>query len=281
MKIRISILLLILAFILCGSFRPAFSADNAPQAGITPPAFSPPEEAEMKTIGIIGGVSWVSSLEYYRLLNEMAIGCLGGLHSAKILMFSIEFGEFSKQERKAAAGNWEPLRNTMLDAAQRLKNGGADFIIICSNTMNSTADLIEEKVNIPVLRIMDAVGDEINQKGIKTVALLGTSYTMEADFYRQRLENKYGLKVIVPTKAERDYINKVIFDELCANKFYDESKQRYIKIIERLVKEEGAEGVILGCTEIPLLVNQQEVSVPVFDSTKIHAQAALKRALNK
>jgi aspartate racemase len=245
------------------------------------PTDTKPEKSQMKVIGIIGGVSWVSSLEYYKLINEMVRDRLGDLYSANILMYSIEFGEFSKQERLADAGNWEPLRDTMIDAAQRLKRGGADFIVIASNTMNSTADLINEKVKIPVLHIADATGKKINERGIKTVALLGTAYTMEQDFYRSRLEKKYGLKVIVPNKKERGYINKVIFDELCTAKFYDKSRKGFINIINRLIKEEGVEGVILGCTEIPLLVKQKDVSIPVFDTTAIHAEAAVNHALGK
>ncbi|MDD5644679.1 MAG: aspartate/glutamate racemase family protein [bacterium] len=233
----------------------------------------------MKTIGLIGGVSWVSSIEYYRLMNEMAMDRLGGLHSAKVLMFSIEFGEFSKQERLAELGDWSAMRETMIDAARRLERGGADFIVIASNTMNSTADVIEENVNIPVLHIADATGRKAKESGIKTVALLGTSYTMEQDFIKGRLEKKYGLRVVVPNEAERQYINAVIFDELCAGNFLETSKQGYVRIIERLVSEEGAEGVILGCTEIPLLVKQEDVSVPVFDTTAIHVEAAVDYAL--
>ena len=239
------------------------------------------EEPQMKTIGIIGGVSWVSSLEYYRLMNEMVRDELGGLHSAKILMYSIEFGDFSKQERLAGQGDWEPLRKTMIDAAQRLERGGADFIVIASNTMNSTSDLIEANVKIPVLHIADATGMKVNKSGIKKVALLGTTYTMEQNFYRDRLEKTYGLQVVVPNKSERDYINTVIFDELCAGKIIEKSKEQFVRIINRLVKEEGAEGIILGCTEIPLLIKQEDVSVPVFDTTAIHAEAAVNYSLNR
>jgi aspartate racemase len=237
------------------------------------------DQTDMKTIGIIGGVSWVSSIEYYRLLNEIVAEILGGLHSAKLLMYSIEFGEFSEQERLAEKGDWNALNETIIDAAQRLKRGGADFIIIASNTINSRADLIQETVGLPVLNIADATGEKVKESGIKTVALLGTKYTMEQDFYRERLE-KYGLNVVVPNETERDIINTVIFDELCAGKFYNSSKQRYIQIINRLVDEEGAEGVILGCTEIPLLIKQEDVSVPVFDTTAIHCEAAVEYALN-
>ena len=239
----------------------------------------PSETPEMKVIGVIGGVSWVSSAEYYRLMNQIVMDRLGGLHSAKILMYSVEFGEFSKQERLADKGDWRPLKATMIDAAKRLERGGADFIIICSNTMNSVAEIIEEKVSIPVLNIADAVGRAVKESGIDVVALLGTKYTMEQDFYREHLE-RYGLKVIVPDEVERDYINRVIFDELCAARFYEESKDGYVKIIDRLIEEEGVEGIILGCTEIPLLVKQEDVRVPVFDTTAIHAQAAVEYALD-
>jgi len=243
------------------------------------PKASQSSMTQMKTIGLIGGISWQSSIEYYRLLNELVNRRLGGLHSAKLLMYSIEFGEFSEEERLAGRGNWTLLADTMIDAAQRLKAGGADFIIIASNCMNSRADDIESKVGIPVLRIMDTTGKRVDKSGIKTVALLGTKYTMEAHFYRDRLEQKYGLTVIVPNLAERDYINTVIFDELCAGKIRSESRKRFVWIINRIVKEDGAEGIILGCTEIPLLVKQKDVSVPVFDTMQIHAEAAVDFAL--
>lgn len=239
------------------------------------------EEPQMKTIGIIGGVSWESSIEYYRLINEMVRDELGGLYSGDILMYSIDFGEISKQERLASQGDWEPLRKTMTDAAERLERGGADFILIASNTMHSTVDDIEANVDIPILHIADATGEKVKKNGIKTVALLGTKYTMEEDFYRDHLERNYGLKVVIPNKTEREYINTVIFDELCAGKINENSKERYIQIIDRLVKEEGAEGVILGCTEIPLLINQEDVDVPVFDTMSIHVEAAVEDALNR
>ncbi len=233
----------------------------------------------MKTIGIIGGISWVSSLEYYRLMNEMVRDLLGGLNSAKILMFSIPFGVFSKDERLAERGNWEPLIKTMIDAAQRLERGGADFIVIASNTMNVSADHIEAHVTIPVLRLADATANKIIEKGLKTVALLGTAYTMEQRFYRDRLEGQYGLRVVIPNKTEREYINTVIFDELCAGKIIKASRNEFIRIIHRLLEEERAEGVILGCTEIPLLIKQKDVRAPVFDTVQIHSEAAVEFAL--
>ena len=236
--------------------------------------------SQMKTIGIIGGVSWVSSLEYYRLMNQMVNKQLGGSYSAKILMYSIEFGEFSKDERLAEKGDWNALNKTIIDAAQRLKRGGADFIVIASNTVNSRAEYVQSEVQITVLHIADATGEKVNKSGIKTVALLGTKYTMEQNFYRDRLEKKYGLKVVIPNETEREYINSVIFDELCVEKMNNESRKRFVQIINRLVDEEGAQGVILGCTEIPLLIKQKDVDVPVFDTTAIHAEAAVKYALN-
>jgi len=238
------------------------------------------KEPPVKTIGIIGGVSWASSIEYYRLMNEMVRDTLGGVHSAQILMFSIEFGEFSKQERLADQGDWTLITQTMLDAAQRLKNGGADFIVIASNTLNSLAGIIEEKVKIPVIHIADATGEKVRGKGVHTVVLLGTKYTMEQPFYRERLM-KYGIKVVIPNEKERNYINTVIFDELCANRVEPKSKKEFILIINRLKKEEGAEGVILGCTEIPLLIKQEDMDIPVFDTTAIHSEAAVKYSLNR
>jgi aspartate racemase len=232
----------------------------------------------IKTIGVIGGVSWASSIEYYRLMNEMVRDMLGGVHSAQILMFSIEFGEFSKQERLADKGDWTLITRTMNDAARRLKRGGADFIVIASNTLNSLAEEIEEEARLPVLHIADATAQKVRENGVRTVALLGTKYTMEQPFYRDRLKN-YGIKVVVPNQEERDYINRVIFDELCANLIQEKSKAQFLKIINRLKKEEGAEGVILGCTEIPLLINQSDTDIPVFDTTAIHSEAAVKYSL--
>ncbi|MBM3148011.1 MAG: aspartate/glutamate racemase family protein [Actinobacteria bacterium] len=235
----------------------------------------------MKVIGLIGGVSWASSLEYYAIMNEQVRDRLGSDNSAAILMYSIPFGEFSKQERLAAAGDRRPLRRTMIDAAYRLKLGGADFIIIASNTMNSTAGLVERRVGIPVLNIIDVVGKRIRQKGLTTVALLGTAFTMEADFYRDRLEDRYGLTVVTPDRAERRYINTTIFDQLCNGIIKPQARKRFVAIIERLVAEEGAQGVILGCTEIPLPVKQKDVSVSVFDTTTLHAAAAVRRSLGE
>jgi len=259
----------------------AGDANDAGNIGISDAGTAAPNSTQMKTIGIIGGISWQSSIEYYRLMNEMVNEKLGGLHSAKILMFSIEFGDFSKDERLAEKGNWTALNETIIDAAERLKRGGADFIVIASNTINSRADYIQEELDIPVLHIADATGEKVKESGIERVALLGTKYTMKENFYRDRLEKKHGLKVIIPNATEMDYINAVIFDELCAGKFRNESREWFVQIINRLVDEQGAEGVILGCTEIPLLIKQRDVKVAVFDTMSIHAEAAVKYALNK
>lgn len=257
--------------------------DGIPAVAAFPPAAASfdDDSGNMKVIGMIGGVGWSSSVDYYRYMNEKAQNDLGGDHSARILMYSIEFGEFSKQERLAAGGDWDPLNATLVNAAQRLKAGGADFIIIASNTLNSRADLIEEKTGLPVLRIYDVTGAKVKESGIRRVALLGTKYTMEAPFYRDVLEDTYGVAVVTPNLAERDYINAVIFDELVRNDIRNESRAEYVRIINRLVEEEGAEGVILGCTEIPLLVHQGDVKVPVFDTTWIHAEAAVDYALGR
>ena len=269
---------LLVVAILCA----AFSAPSFCQSAVdVQPKIAPTTAPQMKTIGVIGGITWVSSIEYYRLMNQMVQKKLGGVSSAKVLMYSIEFGEFSKEERLADQGNWGPLRKIMLNASERLKKGGADFIVIASNTMNSTAGLIEEKVHIPVLSIVDATGQKVRLSGIQKVVLLGTKYTMENGFYKKILEQKYGLTVVTPNLQDRDYINAVIFDELAAEKFTPEAKARFIQISERLVKESGAQGVILGCTEIPLLIQQQDISVPVFDTTAIHVEAAVKYALGE
>ncbi|MEI6226414.1 MAG: aspartate/glutamate racemase family protein, partial [Deltaproteobacteria bacterium] len=261
---------------------PAWAAP--PGIGVSPlssKVAAPEPTRKALTIGIIGGVSWVSSLEYYRLMNQMVRDRLGPLHSANILMYSIEFGTFSEQERLAEAGDWRPLRETMRDAARRLKAGGADFIVIASNTMNSSADDIEKNVGIPVLRIMDPTARKIGERGLKKVALLGTKYTMENPFWRDHVKARYGIEVVTPTLAEREDINRIIFDELCADVVKEESRKRFLQIIDRMVQEEKAEGVVLGCTEIPMLVKQADVGVPVFDTTVIHSEAAVNRSLGE
>ncbi len=285
----------VLALSACGSpSAPAASASasaspiaSAP-ASASPTPISPTPATQgfqrdpmMQTAGIIGGVSWVSSVEYYRIMNRMVRDEFGPNYSSALLLYSIPFGEFAAQEKLAAEGDWVPLRATMADAARRLRAGGADFIIIASNTMNSTADLVEKASGLPVLHIQDPVGEAVTRKGLTKVALLGTRYTMEEPFYRDRLKSRHGITVVTPNRAERNYINAAIFDRLCADVYTDRDRERFVRIIERLVEEEGAEGVILGCTEIPLLVHQKDVSVPAFDSTRLHAAAAVRYQLGE
>ena len=230
-----------------------------------------------KVIGIIGGVSWASSDTYYRRMNEIMRDRFGSLYSADILMYSIPFHTFAAQERLAAQGDWTMMTAMMNDAAKRLKAGGADFIVIASNTLNSLAPEIEEKVGVPVLNIIDVVGEEIIKKSLKNVILLGTKHTMESGFYKDKLEEKFGLHILLPTIEERNYINDVIFDELCNDRVIDSSRDGYKRIINRL-QDAGGEGVILGCTEIPLLIGANDVSIPIFDSTELHSRAAVDLA---
>jgi len=236
------------------------------------------ESAKMKTIGMIGGVSWYSTAEYYRIMNERVNDELGDPHSAKILLYSVDFAEFSPD---VDSWNFASLRKKLVGAAQRLKAGGAGFIIIGSNTMHVGAEEIRSSTGIPVLHIADATGEKINEMGIRKVALLGSKIVMEGGFYKEILEKRHNLTVILPNETERDYLNKIIFGELCVGEFKNETRDSVVGIINRLAAEEGAQGAILGCTELPLLVKQEDVEVPVFDTTTIHANAAVDYALGK
>ncbi|MFJ7666897.1 aspartate/glutamate racemase family protein [Lysinibacillus sp. NPDC097195] len=228
----------------------------------------------MKTIGFIGGMSWESSALYYRLINEKVKQQLGGLHSAKCILFSVDFQEI---EHYQANGQWQHAGQILGDAALSLQKAGADFIVICTNTMHKVIDLIEAKISIPVLHIADATATQIQQAGIETIALLGTKYTMEQDFYKKRIEH-LGIDVIVPNEEERTAVNRIIYEELCLGKIEAASKERYLQVIENLVNA-GAQGIILGCTEIGLLIKQEDVPIPVFDTTVIHALAAVEKSL--
>ena len=229
----------------------------------------------MKTIGLIGGMSWESSIEYYRIINTATRDALGGLHSAKSIMYSVDFDEI---ETLQADGRWEAAAGLMVDAARRLENGGADFIIICTNTMHKLADHVQREVRLPLLHIADATATHVKTANLETVALLGTRFTMEEEFYKGRLVEKHGLKVLIPGANDRQRVHDVIYQELCAGKIEKDSKQHYLDIIARLL-DQGAEGVILGCTEIGLLVQQADISVPLFDTARIHAEAAVAYAL--
>ncbi|EEM48018.1 aspartate/glutamate racemase family protein [Bacillus cereus] len=230
----------------------------------------------MKTIGLIGGMSWESTSEYYRIINEEIKERLGGLHSAKCLINSVDFEEI---ERCQSSGDWDGAGEILGNAAYSLQKGGADFIIICTNTMHKVVEKIKEKIDIPVLHIADATAKEIKRKDIQKVGLLGTKYTMEQDFYNSRIE-EHDIKVIVPSGTNREKVNEVIYTELCLGKIVVQSREYYKRAIEELVQE-GAQGIILGCTEIGLLIKQENVSVPIFDTTHIHAIEAVKVALDK
>jgi aspartate racemase len=229
----------------------------------------------MKTIGLLGGMSWESTLPYYRIINQTISRELGGLHSAKVLLFSVDFHEIETLQH---SGDWELAGAILSDAARRLEVAGADFLVLCTNTMHKVAPAIEREVRIPLLHIADATADVIQQAGIGTVGLLGTRFTMVDSFYRERLEGR-GLRVFVPEATERDEIHRVIYDELCRGEILEASRAAYERIMGRLVEEEGAEGIILGCTEIGLLVRPRSPSVPLFDTTEIHARAAALMAL--
>jgi len=229
----------------------------------------------MKTIGIIGGLSWESTLVYYKIMNEYAKEKLGGYHSAKIILYSFDFSEVHFLQVKK---EWEKLADVLIDVAKRLQKSGADFLVIASNTTHMFFNDIKKSISIPVLHIADATAATIKDKGLKRVGLLGTKLTMEKDFYIKRLESKHGIKTIVPGKKDRDVINNIIFNELVLGRIKESSREKLIAIIESLVKR-GAEGIILGCTEIPLLIKQKDVSVPIFNTTSIHAKAAVNYAL--
>lgn len=228
----------------------------------------------MKTIGLIGGMSWESSMTYYRIINEEVKWRLGGLHSAKCLLYSVDFDEI---ERYQSDGDWEKAGDVLGEVACSLEKGGADFIVICTNTMHKVSDHIQSKVDIPLLHIADATAEQIKSEGIRKIGLLGTTYTMEQDFYKARLESS-GFNVMVPGKTERGTINKIIFNELCLGKIQVESRDYYKKVIQDLIAA-GAEGIILGCTEIGLLIKSDDSSVPLFDTTYIHAVEAVNTAL--
>jgi len=229
----------------------------------------------MKTIGLIGGMSWESSIEYYRIINEGTKAKLGGLHSAKSIMVSVDFAEVEILQHE---GRWAEAAKMLVEAAKNLENGGADFIVLCTNTMHKVADEIQANVRIPFLHIADATAQRVKDSGIQTIGLLGTRFTMEEEFYKGRLAQKYGLEVRVPDAQERETIHRVIYDELVLGRIEQRSKSQYLEIMKQMVSQ-GAEGIILGCTEIGLLVHQEDSRVPLFDTTRIHAEAAVEYAL--
>ncbi|HSJ39187.1 MAG TPA: aspartate/glutamate racemase family protein [Planococcus sp. (in: firmicutes)] len=228
----------------------------------------------MKTIGLIGGMSWESSLEYYRTINKEVNARLGGLHSAECLLYSVDFAEI---ERMQSAGEWQEAGEQLGEVADKLQQAGADFIVICTNTMHKVVEQIEEKISIPVLHIADTTAAEIGRRKLVKVGLLGTRYTMEQDFYRSRIES-HGIEVVVPVTTQRDEINRIIFEELVAGDLRQTSKEFFQRAIRDMVAE-GAEGIILGCTEIGLLIKPEDADIPLFDTAQIHAIQAVHRAL--
>lgn len=229
----------------------------------------------MKTIGLLGGMSWESTLSYYQIINEGVKERLGGLHSAKILLYSVDFAEV---EACQATNDWDKSAEILGEAAKKLEKIGADLIVICTNTMHKIVPQIEKKLSIPILHIADATAKALQKNGISKVALLGTRYTMTQDFYKSRLINQ-GISVLIPDENDIETVNRIIYDELCLGILSEASRQKYQSIIEKL-KENGAQGVILGCTEIGLLIKQKDSALPVFDTTLIHAKAAVNEALS-
>jgi aspartate racemase len=230
----------------------------------------------MKTIGLLGGMSWESTIGYYREINEGVKKSLGGLHSAKIVLYSVDFEPIEQLQHK---GDWEGTADILSEAALKVQAAGADLLVICTNTMHKVAPDIEKAIHIPILHIADATAEVLVDKGIKTVGLLGTAFTMEQDFYKGRLIQKHGLEVVVPNEPDRKIVHNVIYQELCLGRMIESSKIEYLRIIKRLANQ-GAEGVILGCTEIGLLVNQRDTDIELFDTTAIHAEKAVEYAIH-
>ena len=223
----------------------------------------------LKTIGLIGGMSWESTVTYYKIINETVKEKLCGLHSAKCILYSVDFQEI---EECQANGNWEKSGEILGEAANNLEKAGADFIVICTNTMHKVVNQIKEKISIPILHIAEMTAEKILEKGLKNIALLGTKYTMEQDFYKSKLIEK-GINVIIPDKNDIEIINKVIYDELCLGIINSNSKKKFLEIVDKL-RSKGAEGIILGCTEIGLLIKNEDTDVPLFDTAIIHAEQA-------
>jgi len=229
----------------------------------------------MKTIGLLGGMSWESTTSYYQAINHGVKDALGGLHSAKICLYSVNFAEIEQLQHQ---GLWQETAEILTKAAQAVEAGGADFLLICTNTMHKVASQIEAAISIPLLHIADATAQNLQLNGVKRVGLLGTRFTMEQDFYKGRLTDNFGIEVIVPNSKQQQVVHDVIYNELCHGKILDDSREQYLKIIEDLYQQ-GAEAIILGCTEIALLVQQSHTEVPLYNTTEIHAEQAVKLAL--
>lgn len=231
--------------------------------------------AAMKTIGMIGGMSWESSAEYYRLINQRVKSILGGHHNARSLLLTVDFAEIEALQRQ---GDWAKLGQRMQECAKQLEAGGADFLLICANTMHKLATDVEAVVSIPLLHIADTTGEAISSRGLRTVGLLGTRFTMEEDFYRHRLAEKHGIQVVIPNEPDRIVLHNIIYNELCHGNILEESRKEVQRIILTL-KSQGAQAVVLGCTELPLLIQPEDSTLPIFDTTALHAHAAVDLAL--
>ena len=229
----------------------------------------------MKTIGLVGGMSWESTLEYYRIINETVKERLGGFHSARIVMVSVDFAEIESLQHK---GDWDRMAVMLGEAFRTVERGGAEFALLCTNTMHKVFDRIQEAVRIPLVHIVDVTGREIKGRGLGRVGLLGTRFTMEQDFYKGKLARDYGLEVLIPDEAERQVIHGILYNELCLGQIKDASRDVFKEIIRRL-QGRGAQGIILGCTEIPLIVKPEDSGLPLFDTTALHAKAAVDLAL--
>ena len=229
----------------------------------------------MKLIGLIGGMSWHSSLEYYRLINELVSQRQGGHHSARVLLYSLEFNEVRLTHLE---GRWDDAAAILTEAGKALKEGGADFLLICTNTMHKVAEAVEEGVGLPLLHIADATGEAIRDSGLRRVGLLGSQFTMEEPFCKGRIEERFSIEVLVPGAQQRAEVDRIVFEELCQGRFEASSLHACVRIIDELVTR-GAEGVILGCTELPLLIRPEDVKVPLFDTARLHAEAAVDLAL--
>jgi len=224
---------------------------------------------------MIGGMSWESSLEYYRIMNQAVKEKLGGFHSAQCLLYSVDFDDVEKLQHQ---GDWESLTRLMIEAAQRVKNAGADFLVICTNTMHKMADAVQSAVQIPLLHIADVTAEAVKANGQSRVGLLGTKFTMEQDFYKGRLKDVHGIDVLIPGDEERQAVHDILYNELCLGEIRELSREKFQSIIHNLV-ERGAQGVVLGCTEIPLIVRQEDYDIPLYDTTSLHATAAVDFAL--
>ena len=228
-----------------------------------------------RLIGLIGGMSWSSSAEYYRLINQWIAERLGGLHSGRVVLYSVDFAEVAQAQHE---GQWDEVAALLSEAGRSLKRAGADFLALCTNTMHKVADEIAAGSGLPLLHIADVTGAAIRRSGLRRVGLLGTRFTMEEAFYRGRLEERFGMEVLIPAEKDREVVHQVIYEELCRDRIEAASRRAYVEIIGRLV-ERGAEGIVLGCTEIPLLIRPTDVGVPLFDTTRLHAEAAVNMAL--